>query len=194
MIAPGGGPAVSAPEALAAAMRELAQPAPADNGDDADDGIPVAEVVHEPAPPPRPAVQRSAGKKATPLAPEAAAALAGLDALARAAPPKPAARPAAKAEARKAPAVVPGRAAPAAGGPSKSWPLANNPILIAIAAAIGIAVVLLVAALFVGGKASSRKRDQPPEPPPPPVTNKTTKRDWGEHPPGELFPNVKPQN
>jgi hypothetical protein len=207
MIAPGGAAPASAPEALAAALRELSQPAAPDNGDGQADDIPVAEVVD--APPTaagrfsspaalRTAGQRSAGAKEPPLSPEAAAALAGLDALARAAPPKPAARPAAKVETKKKPAVAQGRGAAAPnGGPAGTSPLARNPIVIAIAAAVGVAVVLLVLSFFLGGGGVSKKKEPAPEvapPPPPPAAVKPATREWGDHPPGELWPNVKPQN
>ena len=208
MIAPGGAAPASAPEALAAALRELSQPAAPDNGDGQADDIPVAEVVD--APPTaagrfsspaalRTAGQRSAGAMEPPLSPEAAAALAGLDALARAAPPKPAARPAAKVETEKKPAAAQGRDAAASNGdPAGTSPLARNPIVIAIAAALGVAVVLLVLSLFLGGGGVSKKKEvEEPAPkaaPPPPAIAKPTKPDWGDHPPGELFPNVKPQN
>ena len=207
MTAPAGAAPAGAPEALAAALRELSQPAAPDNGDGQADDIPVAEVVDEPPTAAgrfsspaalRTAGQRSAGAKEPPLSPEAAAALAGLDALARAAPPKPAARPAAKVETRKKkPAAAQGRGTLASnGGPAGTSPLARNPMLIAIAAAVGIAVVLLVLSFFLGGGGVSKKRKEPaPEVvPPPPAAAKPAKPDWGEHPPGELFPNVKPQN
>ncbi|MCX5674837.1 MAG: hypothetical protein NTX87_07500 [Planctomycetota bacterium] len=206
MIAPGGAAPASAPEALAAAVRELTKPAAPDNGDGQADDIPVAEVVDEPPTAAgrfsspvalRTAGPRSAGAKEPPLSPEAAAALAGLDALARAAPPKPAARPAAKSDTKKKPAAAQGRGTLASnGGPAGTSPLARNPMLIAIAAAVGIAVVLLVLSFFLGGGGVSKKRKEPaPEVvPPPPAAAKPAKPDWGDHPPGELFPNVKPQN
>jgi len=206
MIAPGGAAPASAPEALAAALRELSQPAAPDNGDGQADHIPVAEVVDEPpmaagrfsSPAAlRTAGPRSAGAKEPPLSPEAAAALASLDALARAAPPKPAARPAAKVETKKKPAAAQGRSAAASnGGPAETSPLAKNPMLIAIAAAIGVAVVLLVLSFFLGGGVVSKKKEEPAPKaaPPPPAAAKPATPDWGDHPPGELFPNVKPQN
>ena len=206
MTAPAGAAPAGAPEALAAALRELSQPAAPDNGDGQADDIPVAEVVDEPPTAAgrfsspaalRTAGQRSAGAKDPPLSPEAAAALAGLDALARAAPPKPGARPAAKVETRKKkPAAAQGRSALASnGGPAGTSPLARNPMLIAIAAAVGIAVVLLVVSFFVGGGNVSKQKDAAPEVGlPTPAAAKPAKRDWGDHPPGELFPNVKPQN
>ena len=213
MIAPGGAAPASAPEALAAAIRELSRPAAPDDGDGKADDIPVAEVVDAPptaagrfsAPAAlRTAGQRSAGAKEPPLSPQAAAALAGLDALARAAPPKsktrlgePGARPAAKVETKKKPAAAQGRGALASnGGPAGTSPLARNPMLIAIAAAVGIAVVLLVLSFFLGGGGVSKKKEPAPEvaPLPPPPAAKPAKPDWGDHPPGELWPNVKPQN
>ncbi|MBM4019731.1 MAG: hypothetical protein FJ288_15655 [Planctomycetes bacterium] len=197
--APGGAPALSAPEALAAAMRQLAQSSDPDeaNGDD----IPVAEVVDAPpdaapvvagplaAPTPR------AAEKARPLSPEEAAALAGLDALARAVPPKPAA--AKRAEGRgprreSRTAAAPGRTPVQANGPARR-PLAQNPIAIAIAAAVGIVIILLAALLFVGGGGAAKKKNQPPDPEPSPPASKPSKRDWGDRPPGELFPNVPPE-
>ncbi|MBE3097370.1 MAG: hypothetical protein IMZ44_09610 [Planctomycetes bacterium] len=206
MIAPGGAAPASAPEALAAALRELSQPAAPGNGDGQADDIPVAEVVDEPPTAAgrfsspaalRTAGRRSAGAKEPPLSPEAAAALAGLDALARVAPPKPAARQAAKVETRKKkPAAAQGRGALASnGGPAGTSLLARNPMLIAIAAAVGIAVVLLVVSFFVGGGNASKQKEAAPEvAPPTPAAAKPAKPDWGDHPPGELFPNVKPQN
>jgi len=204
-IAPAGAAPASAPEALAAALRELSRPAAPDNGDGQADDVPVAEVVDEPpvaagrfsSPAAlRTAGQRSAGAKEPPLSPEAAAALAGLDALARAAPPRPAARPAAKVETKKKPAVAQGRDAAAPnGGPAGISTLARNPMVIAIAAAIGVAVVLLVVSFFVGGGNAPKKKDAAPEVvPPPPAAAKPAKPDWGDHPPGELWPSVKPQN
>jgi len=213
MIAPGGAAPASAPEALAAALRELSRPAAPDDGDGRADDVPVAEVVDAPptaagrfsAPAAlRTAGRRSAGAKEPPLSPQAAAALAGLDALARAAPPKsktrlgePGARPAAKVETKKKPAAAQGRDAAASnGGPAGTSPLARNPMLIAIAAAVGIAVVLLVLSFFLGGGGVSKKKEPAPEvaPLPPPPAAKPAKPDWGDHPPGELWPNVKPQN
>ena len=214
MIAPGGAAPASAPEALAAALRELSRPAAPDDGDGRADDVPVAEVVDAPptaagrfsAPAAlRTAGRRSAGAKEPPLSPQAAAALAGLDALARAAPPKsktrlgePGARPAANVETRKKkPAAAQGRDAAASNGdPAGTSPLARNPMLIAIAAAVGIAVVLLVLSFFLGGGGVSKKKEPAPEvaPLPPPPAAKPAKPDWGDHPPGELWPNVKPQN
>lgn len=177
-------PALSGPEALAAAIRE----ATAEELADAD--IPEAEVVEEP--------------------PEVDDAVRGLDALAKAV--GPAAQAAGRTASR--PAARPGKAArPAAGKATRPaigkaaarqaarTPVAPQPVngqngqkdthkrnvIIGVAAGAGVLLILLIVIAIVG----SRSTPPPPPPPPPQVYVPQPKRPTGPQP-GELFPKVRP--
>jgi hypothetical protein len=156
---------LSAPEALAAAMREATQTAEED--------LPTAEVLDEP--------------------PEAAPPTDGLEALAHvvksATPPKPGLRgPQPKARGRRP-------AGPAARSPlqagRKGAPAAQrmSPALIGVISGAAAVLLLIVILALFGGGGDPPKKETPPPPPPPVVEAPKPKRYTG-HQPGEMFRQV----
>jgi len=168
---------LSGPEALAAALRGAGGTTP--------DDIPTAEVVA--GPPARTG-------RARPIPPEAAQAIKGLDALAKAGRPAPAAKPAR----RTPPKAARGRAATAAPGrsaiPNGRRPPAagntKNAAIIGGVAAVGIIVVAVISAALVGGggNEAETKKNPAPETAVYETVDETPKsKGYRLHQPGELF-------
>ncbi len=167
---------LSGPAALQAALRDGQTGAPADE-------IPTAEVVAEPPP------------GGAPPAPQAAQAIKGLDALAKAAgpaPPKPPTRPPARPMVRgrnatrkaNGPAIPNGRQPPVAAN-------SKNAVVIGVAAAVVVLIIAIIAASFIGGGAVEPDRK--------PADDATPAQTVGERPrpkgfafeqPGALFGGV----
>ena len=159
---------LSAPEALAAAMREAAQTAEED--------LPTAEVLDEP--------------------PEAAPPADGLEALAHAVKSAPAPKPAARGPQPVARGRSPRRPGPAARSPlqagRKGAPAAQrmSPALIGvIGGAAAVLLLIVILALFGGGGDPPKKETPSPNPSPPAVEAPKPTRYTG-HQPGEMFRQV----
>ena len=156
---------LSAPEALAAAMRQLNQPA--------EEEVPTAESLDEPQ--------------------EAAPPADGLEALAHAvksAPaPKPGARgpqPAARVRRPNGPASRPPLVAGREGAPGAKW---MNPRLIGVIGGAAALLLLVIILIVLGGGGEPPKTDPPPPAPTPVVEAPKPKRFTG-HQPGEMFREV----
>jgi hypothetical protein len=156
---------LSAPEALAAAMREATQTAEED--------LPTAEVVEEPQ--------------------EAAPPVDGLEALAHAVksapPPKPAARGPQPAARGRKPAGPAARSPLQAG--RKGAPAARrlSPTLIGVIGGAAAFLLLIVILVIFGSGGDPPKKETAPPPPPPVVEAPKPKRFTG-HQPGEMFREV----
>jgi len=166
---------MSGPAALQAALREAGE------GTAADD-VPMAEVVGDP-----PAGRRSG----SPVPPEAAQAIRGLDALAQAAgpaPAKPARRPAKpKARTRKA-TRTPDRAAVPNGRPPPGAEHSKKAAIIGAVAAVVVLVIAIIAASFIGGGKVEPEKPAAAESPPVTTTaERPTRKGYAFDQPGALF-------
>ena len=178
------------------------------------EAAPVAEVVVEPSAPPQnahaavrpihsaprtPVATRKAAAPVSDASPNAAEALAGLDALAQAAKsvsgkkggPVSPALAAIKKAAKSAGGNGSAKAAPAAGAKAAKSPL-QNPTIIGVIVAVAAIVLVVVLMMVFGGENNAAPAESVKTIAPPSATPVQPARPV--HSPGELFPKVAPQN
>ena len=170
---------MSGPAALQAALREAREGAAADD-------VPMAEVLGGP----------SAGRRSgSPRSPEAAQAIKGLDALARAAGGAPTVRPARraakpKARARKA-TKTPDRAAVPNGRLPPMAEHSKKAAIIGAVAAVVVLIIAVIAASFIGGGKVEPEKPAAAEGPSVTTTaERPTRKGYAFEQPGALFGGV----